>query len=166
MVLFGPGTEDTEAHEVVRVSSLSPKILLTRISLMPLPPWKPLCLERRYVWWISWNISSRGICVSGPYILQARRSNADTICLTTSSKNMVANWECIRERNSKEICHRKRQEKVMIVHNAGQYLVLMHWKTKDKTFLPINDKNLTCMSKYNAVFKQYLYMIKHGAKEY
>lgn len=41
--------------------------------------------------------------VSAPYILRARRSNAATFCFTTSSKNMVANWECSKERNSKEI---------------------------------------------------------------
>lgn len=41
--------------------------------------------------------------VSGPNLVAARRSKAATFCLTTSSKNMVASWECSRERNSKEI---------------------------------------------------------------
>lgn len=43
-------------------------------------------LRSRYVWWISWNISSRGMGVSAPCIFDARRSNAETICFTTSSK--------------------------------------------------------------------------------
>lgn len=89
----------------------SPLRTLYQNSLNALPPWTLLCVERCYVWWTSWNISSRGIGVSGPYSLQARRSNADTICLTTSSKNIVANCECNRERNSKEICRRKRRGK-------------------------------------------------------
>uniref|UniRef100_A0A8D2PS34 Citrate synthase n=1 Tax=Zosterops lateralis melanops TaxID=1220523 RepID=A0A8D2PS34_ZOSLA len=46
---------------------------------------------------------SRGIRVSGPKVLAARRSKAATICFTTSSKNTVASWECSRERNSNEI---------------------------------------------------------------
>lgn len=57
----------------------------------------------RYVWWTSWNMSSRGMGVSAPYMLEARRSNAETICFTTSSKKTWASWEWMRERNSKEI---------------------------------------------------------------
>ena len=56
-----------------------------------------------HVWCTSWNISSRGMRVSGPKSLPARRSKAATFCFTTSSKNTVASWECRRERNSKEI---------------------------------------------------------------
>lgn len=56
-----------------------------------------------YVWWTSWNMSSRGMGVSAPYTCDARRSNADTICFTTSSKNTWAKCECSKERNSKEI---------------------------------------------------------------
>lgn len=59
--------------------------------------------EWRYVWCTSWNMSSRGMAVSAPCILEARRSNAETICFTTSSKNTWASWEWRRERNSKEI---------------------------------------------------------------
>lgn len=61
------------------------------------------CGDAPHVWWTSWNMSSRGILVSGPYILHALRSNAATICFTTSSKNTVANCECSSERNSNEI---------------------------------------------------------------
>lgn len=57
----------------------------------------------RYVWWTSWNMSSRGMGVSAPYTLEARRSKADTICFTTSSKKTWASCEWMRERNSKEI---------------------------------------------------------------
>lgn len=49
--------------------------------------------------------------VSGPKFLAAWRSKAATICLTTSSKNTVANWECSRERNSKEIWGGERRER-------------------------------------------------------
>lgn len=55
------------------------------------------------VWCTSWNIISRGMIVSGPNLVAARRSKAATFFLTTSSKNMAASLECSRERNSKEI---------------------------------------------------------------
>lgn len=72
--------------------------------------WREGCSGRDHVWCTSWNISSRGIRVSGPYSLEARRSNAATFCFTTSSKNMVANWEWSRERNSKDICAKDKTE--------------------------------------------------------
>lgn len=73
-----------------------------------LRPNEDACGCRDHVWWISWNISSRGIRVSGPYSLQARRSNAATFCFTTSSKNMVASWEWSKDRNSKDICEEEK----------------------------------------------------------
>lgn len=71
-------------------------------------------LSSFYVWWTSWNISSRGIFVSGPYSLHALLSKAATICFTTSSKNNVASWECRSERNSKETCRK------MFTINSGR----------------------------------------------
>lgn len=81
---------------ILSCSSPASSILSVSVSVLVHQGW-------HYVWWTSWNMSSRGMGVSAPYILEARRSKAETICFTTSSKKTWASWEWRRERNSKAI---------------------------------------------------------------
>lgn len=78
MVLFGPGTADTEAHEIVSVTFPSPKAPIARIPLMPtrqthpiLPLEGSLCGEALRVvdlmeHQLAWDLCLRAVQFAGP----------------------------------------------------------------------------------------------------